>query len=146
MKLNRILLTIVSAGLLLFGLVAAGTAGGGEPGSVEDPLVTRSYVESRISAVVKQHTDKYMQWQVAELAPGQQLEGKAGAELIVRTGSMAVVDPLGNGIPDVTAGVNVLAGQVAAVNHHLIIPRSDGRGLAARTKAVVMFKGEVAVK
>lgn len=137
--MNRNLLVIAgTAGILFFGAVMAGSAGGSDPGSAGDPLVTRSYVESQINT--------RMQWQVVDLTPGQQMTGGAGAEFIVRVGNTVVVDPTGNGIPDVTGGLNVAAGQNAALNHHFIVPRADGRGIAARTKAVVMYKGEIQVR
>lgn len=131
-----------AAGILFFGAVIAGSAGSSEPGSPEDPLVTRSYVEAQI----KTFAEKYTQWQVVDLSPGQRLEGKAGAELILRVGQAVVVDPVGSGVPDVTGGSNITAGKVVALNHHLIIPRTDGRGISARTKAVVMYRGDVQVK
>ncbi len=130
-----------AAGALFLGAMA-GTAGSGDPGSPEDPLVTRSYMDAQL----KVYADKYMQWQVVDLSPGQQLEGKAGAELIVRVGQTVAVDPTGSGIPDVTGGSNIAAGQNVALNHLLIVPRSDGRGISARTRAVVMYKGEIKVK
>lgn len=135
-KFNRknILLVSAAAVILIFGLVMSGGASTGDPGSVSDPLVTRSYV------------DKYVQWQVVDLNPGKQLIGKAGVEMIVRVGSVTVVDPVGSGIPDVTAGINVRAGQKVSLDHHLIVPRTDGRGIRAQTKAVVMYRGEAEVK
>ena len=137
-----LLVTAAAAGILLFGLSMAGLAGNSEPGSPEDPLVTRSYVEAQL----KQQADKYLQWKVVDLAQGQMLTAGAGAELIVRAGQAMVVDTTGNGVPDVTGGTNIAAGQAVALNHHLIIPRTDGRGIIARTKAVVMYRGEVTVK
>ncbi|MFZ5652580.1 MAG: hypothetical protein ACOY4I_17240 [Bacillota bacterium] len=145
---------ITVAVILLFGVALAGAAGTGEPGSVNDPLVTRSYVESQINSrlpgqvndTIKAYADKYMAWKVADLTPGQQLEAKAGAEIIVRAGRTLVVDPVGSGIPDVTKGGNITAGQAVDLDHLLIVPRSDGRGISAQTKAIVMYKGEVQIK
>lgn len=131
-----------AAGIFLFGTVMAGSAGDNDPGSTGDPLVTRSYVESQL----KDYADRYLQWKVVDLAPGQRLEGGAGTELIVRVGQAVAVDPTRSGIPDVTAGANIAAGQNVALNHHLIIPRSDGRGVSARTKAVVMYRGDIQVR
>ncbi|MCL6611472.1 MAG: hypothetical protein K6T66_08035 [Peptococcaceae bacterium] len=135
-------LAAAAALIMFFGAVMAGTAGNSEPGSPEDPLVTRSYVDAQLNLFA----DRYMQWQVVDLSAGQQVIGAAGTELIVRVGEMAVIDSTGNGIPDLTGGVNIAAGQRVAPNHHLIIPRSDGRGIAARSKGVVMYKGEIKVK
>lgn len=140
--------------ILLFGVALAGAAGIGEPGSADDPLVTRSYVESQMNSrvqgqvndTVKAHADKYMAWKVADLSPGQQLEAKAGAEIIVRAGRTLVVDPVGSGIPDVTKGGNIIAGQVVELDHLLIVPRTDGRGISAQTKSIVMYRGEILIK
>lgn len=153
-KCRLLLLITAAAGILLFGVVLAGAAGPGEPGSVDDPLVTRSYVEAQINSnlsgkvndALKIYAEKNFQWQVADLAPGQQLIGAAGTEFIVRAGQTVVVDPVGSGIPDVTAGLNVTAGQFPVLDHLFIIPRTDGRGISARTKAIVMYKGEAQIK
>lgn len=144
----------VSLIILLFGVALARAAGTGEPGSSDDPLVTRGYVEAqlnsrlpeKVNAAVEAYAEKYIKWQVVDLAAGQRLEAKAGTELIVRAGKTLVVDPVGSGIPDVTAGVNITAGQGIALDHHLIIPRTDGRGINARSKAIVMYKGEIEIK
>lgn len=138
----RGVLAAAAAGVLIFGAAMAGFAGSGDPGTPEDPLVTRSYVDARLKA----YADKYLQWQVVDLAQGKQLVGSAGTELVVRVGQAAVVDPTGNGIPDLTGGANIAAGQNVAPNHHLIIPRTDGRGVSARTKAVIMYRGEITVR
>ena len=82
-------------------------------------LVTQSYV------------DQYVQWKVAEMKTGQVLTGRAGSEIIVRRGQAVVVDTSGNGIPDVTAGQDLKAGNKISLNHLLVIPREDGRGIKA---------------
>jgi hypothetical protein len=105
-----------------------------EPGGSNDPLVTQSYV------------DQYVQWKVAELKTGQVLLGHSGAEFIHRRGQAVIVDPTGNGIPDVSAGADIHEGSTVPVNHLLVIPRDDGRGIKARSPAVVMYRGGVTVK
>jgi len=105
-----------------------------DPGSNADPLVTRSYV------------DQYTQWRVAELKTDQVLRCYAGTELIPRRGQAIVVDPAGNGIPDVTDGVDIHANSPVPLNHHLIVPRDDGRGLKALSPVVVLYKGHISVQ
>lgn len=154
--LPGVLIVLAMAGVLLTGGVLAGAAGTGEPGSKDDPLVTRSFVleqietalKGRVDTAVKSHMEKNTSWQVAELNPGQQFEGKAGAEFIVRAGKAVVVDPPGSGIPDVTSGTNIRGGSVLALDHQLIIPRTDGRGFicGGTKKVIVMFKGEAVIK
>jgi len=156
MELKRpvfLILAILAVALLL-GAALAGATGTGEPGTVDDPLVTRSYVDARINSALsaqvdealKTYAEKYMVWKVINLSPGQQLEGKAGTEIIVRAGNTVVIDAVGSGIPDLTGGINVSAHQTVSLDHLLIIPRTDGRGISARTRSVVMYKGEVQIK
>lgn len=147
---------LAMAGVLLSGGVLAGAAGTGDPGGKDDPLVTRSYVleqiqtalAGKIDEAIKPYMEKQVGWQVAELNPGQQFEGKAGTEFIVRAGKAVAVDPPGSGIPDVTSGTDVRGGSVISLNHQLIIPRTDGRGFigAGTKKIIVMFKGEAVIK
>lgn len=110
----------------------AGTDDG--PGGSNDPLVTQSYV------------DQYMQWKVAELKTGQVLQCHAGTEFIPRRGQVVVVDSTGNGIPDVTAGADIYAGSAVPLNHLLIVPRDDGRGVKAQSPAVMMYRGGVTIQ
>ncbi len=127
-----VLVLLAVAILSLLGYAAfAGTDG--EPGGSGDPLVTRSYV------------DQYVQWKVAELNTGQVLRGLAGSELILRRGQAAVVDPTGNGIVDLTAGVDIFAKGEVPANHLLVIPREDGRGIKAQSPVVVMYRGGAAL-
>lgn len=106
----------------------AGAAGDPEPGSNDDPLVTRSFLEG------------YMRWQVAELNPGQSFIAGAGTELILRQGAAAAVDSTGNGIPDLTGGRSIAAGEPVPMNHLLTFPRDDKRGIKAWKKVVIMYR------
>jgi hypothetical protein len=123
---------IVAALLLLAFAAFAGTDGA--PGTAVDPLVTQSYV------------DGLTQWQVIDLKAGQTLTGHAGSEFIVRRGSVRLVDQTGNGVPDLTVGVDISAGERVALNHHLLFPRKDGRGVQAVDSAVVMVRGGAELK
>jgi hypothetical protein len=137
MKLNRITFpaVVVFAVVLVLALWGINAfAGDADPGGSGDPLVTQSYV------------DQYVHWEVADLKAGQVLRGKAGTELIVRRGQAVVVDSSGNGIPDVTAGADIAANNNVPLNHLLIIPREDGRGIKVTDFAVVMYRGGAIIK
>jgi hypothetical protein len=136
MSINKIKIALLAL-LIIAGMFLAYTAFAGaesDPGGSGDPLVTQSYV------------DQYVQWKVVELATGQVLTGSAGTEIIVRRGQALVIDPVGNGIPDVTSGVDIYAGSTITNNHLLIIPRDDGRALGAKSDIVVMYRGGASVK
>jgi hypothetical protein len=136
MSINKIktalLALLIIAGMFLAYTAFAGTES--DPGGSGDPLVTQSYV------------DQYVQWKVVELGTGQVLKGSAGTEIIVRRGQALVIDPVGNGIPDITSGVDIYAGSTVPNNHLLIIPRDDGRAVGAMSDVVVMFRGGASVQ
>ncbi|MCL2406509.1 MAG: hypothetical protein FWC95_01130 [Defluviitaleaceae bacterium] len=79
-------------------------------------------------------------WQPVQLFWGQRLIGGEGAEIIVRSGVANAIVPGANGLSDVTAGVDIMSGQIP-VNHMIIIPRSDGRGIVAQGEVWVLVRG-----
>ena len=119
---------VLLAALAAVYAAGAGTEGG--PGTDADPLVTKSYVD----------------WKVVELNAGQVLVAGAGAEFLPRRGQLVAVDPTGNGIPDATAGADLWAGEKVPLNHLLIFPREDGRGVKALANSWVMYRGTAQVK
>ncbi len=135
-----ITLFIVTVSILGYSGIAAAL---NEPGSSGDPLVTRSFVEKYVQELLGQQGtgSVSLEWNVATLEAGQEFIGKAGTEFIVRSGEAVIVDPSGSGIPDLTAGTNVLAGQVAQNNHLFSIPRTDGRGIRAQKQTIIMYRG-----
>lgn len=140
---------LAAAVLLGLALAAAGGyakfagAAGGEPGSAADPLVTKSYVEEYVANYVQKALQNVQgpAWQVKVVPAGRSFLGGAGTEFILRAGTAVAVDPTGNGIPDVTAGTSLPAGQPVAANHLYIVPRDDGRGFLAKSEVVVMYRG-----
>ncbi len=50
-------------------------------------------------------------------------------EFIVRRGSALVIDPLDNRIPDLTDGRDIAGNTVIPLNHHMLNPVKDGRGI-----------------
>ncbi|MCL1792462.1 MAG: hypothetical protein FWG34_01190 [Oscillospiraceae bacterium] len=81
-----------------------------------------------------------------ELTKGQKLRVKEGSlELVLRPGSGAVV--ISNfqtqGIADLTTGEELLNGKSLPINHSLLIPRNDGRGISVTSViAYVMVRGD----
>ena len=137
--MRRVSLLILS-GLLVLALLAGVLVGrfalaetSGTPGTETDPLVSKSYV------------DLYAQWQIVNLEPGQRLMAQAGAEIILRAGKACVIASPAGGLADVTAGRDVGQGTLVA-NHLLVVPRSDGRGVEALTRTVLMARGAFTIQ
>lgn len=108
-----------------------------EPGSAEDPLISKSYVDINIIPYVNQVSS----FSVVELTADQILIGDAGCELILRMGSATIISTEKGGICDVTLGGDWPDGSPMPSNHNLIIPLSDGRGVKADTDIILMVKG-----
>ncbi|WP_425447115.1 hypothetical protein [Dethiothermospora halolimnae] len=84
--------------------------------------------------------------EVVELSKGQQLICDGGTEIILRGGkATAITSDLG-GLSDVTEGVDIKMNQSIPLNHLLIIPRSDGRGVYVDNYAIFMVRGSYKIK
>ncbi|HHV07766.1 MAG TPA: hypothetical protein GXX69_06095 [Firmicutes bacterium] len=122
---------VLLVGIALMLVPTHGVASNVDPGSAEDPLVAKSYL------------DQLVRLQVLELEAGEVLRGEAGTELILRAGqAIAITAPQG-GISDLTAGRDIQSQEAIPANHLLLIPRSDGRGLKTITNVVVLVRGGV---
>lgn len=128
-------------------------------GSVNDPLITKSYMDEQLAVLVKQEVSKLTSSQtnsnapgavgstisVIQLKSGQTLYAAAGTELIVRTGKTLAVSSDTNGIPDVTEGVDIAPNAPIQTNHMLVFPR-EGRGIKPDPKNTqdifVMVRGD----
>ncbi|MFD1953933.1 hypothetical protein ACFSL6_06990 [Paenibacillus thailandensis] len=132
------------------------------PGSVDDPVVTKSYVDQKIAAITggsgsgsgssgtgSGQTEGAASLQVVTLPAGKQLIAAEGAEVIVRSGKAIVYSKDANGIADVTAGVDLTDGQAIPTNHLLWFPRA-GRGITTATdftgSLTVMVRGGYTIK
>lgn len=163
------------------------SASGGEAGTIDDPLVTKSYMDAQIAKVmaevkkqgstnptntntnvdmakVYEDIDRYIATHYGDVQnPGETtsqgakyvvVEAKAGskiicdesAEVILRAGEAKIIsNEAGNGLADVTLGIDLSMGVIVPKNHLLIVPRTDGRGLEITKHAFVMVKGSYTV-
>jgi len=99
------------------------------PGSPDDPVVTKSYVDSKLA------------YAVLHLQQGQRLIGGEGTEIIVRSGEVTAIDNGKDGISDITGGSDLKSGVICKANHLILVPRSDGRGITAASEAYIMIRG-----
>lgn len=184
-KYTRVMLLVVV--FISISLVAQ--AGSLVPGSADDPIVTKSYVDERINALRSELagssksasnkqdatannntqaasstgspssgtsdggsstvTTAQFKYTVVKLKKGQKLLGGDGTEMIVRTGkAVAIGNDGGNGLPDVTAGIDVKDGQEVGLNHLLLVPSKDGRGIliTGDADAYVMVRGAFEIR
>ena len=138
MKQKRML--FITAAVVIAIAAGASLAAGAdsyEPGSSEDPVVTKSYVDNKISEL----SAGGAAFMPIELKEGQTIIGSEGTEVILRSGEAAAIGNGENGVSDLTAGTDLTTGQAVAANHLLLIPRADGRGITATTDTWVMIRG-----
>ena len=129
----------------VFAMTVAAAAAADTPGSEGDPVVTKSYVDSQI-AQLKSGGVSSGTYKAVQLTAGQRLIGGEGTEVILRSGEATAIDNGANGVSDVTAGSDLMTGQSIGLNHLLLIPRNDGRGLQAHTEAYVMVRGSYTIQ
>jgi len=128
--MRRSFLLLIALSVLLLAAAIA-VASNDVPGSPEDPVVSKSYVDQRTSFLP------------VMLGEGQSLIGGAGAEIILRSGEATAIDNGENGVSNLTAGTDLMTGAQVGTNNLLLVPRADGRGIKALVDETwVMVRGE----
>lgn len=150
MKTNKTPLILSLIVLLLTGSMVFAAAAG-SPGSEDDPVVTKSYVDEKIrelknAGTSSSGTETAAVFRVVEVEAGKKVLGGEGTEMILRGGEALALDNGVNGISDLTAGADLRKGTTVALNHLLLIPLDDGRGIEIKTKAWVMIKGDYTIQ
>lgn len=150
-KKTKRVISIAVLGMAIFASQAwaDGVGAPGVPGSTDDPVVTKSYVDQQIQQAIGSGGGNTLE--VVELKSGQTIYGFEGTEFIVRTGSViAIAGVNGDGLTDLTGGADLRANAPVAPNHLLLIARSDNRGLRLAPKykgiAHIMVRGKYQVK
>ncbi|OIB03152.1 hypothetical protein AK95_05950 [Paenibacillus sp. LC231] len=164
LKVGLAALTI-GAGIWI-GAVYSNTATGASttPGTTDDPVVTKSYVDQQIQQALNggggatsptNPTNPTKPSQGADevknvaLKPGKILIADAGTEFIVRSGNAVIYTEVASGVADLTDGKDLLNGQVAPKNHLLSFPR-EGRGIQVKegqtSNLIVMVRGGYTIK
>ena len=137
------------AGLVIvfsvFAVTVAVAAAADTPGSEGDPVVTKSYVDSQIAQLKSSGTASGT-YVVVEVKAGQKMLGKSGTEIILRSGEATAIDNGANGVSDMTAGKDLMTGQIIGQNHLLLVPKDDGRGIQAITDLFVMVRGAYSIQ
>lgn len=119
------------------------------PGSAQDPVVTKSYVDARLTELENKlagsqgTSNTYVPLQILQ---GKTLLGGVGTEIIFRSGEAVAIDNGLNGISDITSGSDLRTGQPLVLNHLIVIPKEDGRGITATTDIWILIKGKYTIK
>ncbi len=140
---------IVAGGFGLYKTVYA-DASTAAPGSTDDPIVTKSYVDQKIAELLGQGTGNGGSTgsgngsssgsageaengqgdalEVVNVPFGKRIMVNGGGELVVRVGKAVAYTTDANGLSDLTAGADLTNGKPVPLNHLILFPR-DGRGV-----------------
>ena len=131
------------------------------PGDENDPLITLSYIKDVLMPDIEAKIDKKVEEAISKIeisapATGEfgsdsytvvnvnakySVIGDEGTEMVVRSGSGTIISSAQGGVADLTVGTDLTNGTQAPLNHHLLIPRSDNRGIKFESDSIVLVKG-----
>lgn len=157
MKKNKIAFAVIVAALIIaIGCIAIGYAADTTPGTATDPVVTKAYVDKAIAELKTELKSSGIdvtsggavdaQWEVVFAEKGKTIIGGQGTEMILRSGTAEAVHEGANGLSDITGGGDIMNGTKIGLNHLLLIPRADGRGIKITADAYVMVLGSYEIK
>lgn len=150
---NKLILTFSIAVMMTVTVFAA------EPGSGSDPVVSKSYVDGKITELLtaleaggtinvssgsKADTSK-LKYIPVHVGVGQKLIGGEGTELILRVGRSFAVVPT-ESLIDITTGTELKDKGELKKNHVVIVPRNDGRGVRVVEDAWFLVKGDYTIQ
>lgn len=144
--MNKANVTVLIVAMALIVTTVAVGAAGYEPGSPEDPVVTKSYVDAQIAALQSGGEVSAAVFEPVFVETGKSLMGGAGTELILRSGGALAIAKGQDGLSDVTEGKDLPGTLAVTRNHLLLVPRDDGRGIYAATDIWVMVKGTYTIE
>lgn len=137
-KIIVLLLIVLSCvGIFRAGMIAG--ASSGTPGSSGDPLITKSYLDQRLSKF-SGGSDTYSKVTVKK---GKSLYAKEGTEFMIYSGSATVVGA--KGIVNVTSGELFKKGNTA-VMYSLYISPANTSGIKTSGETVIYIKGEYTIE
>lgn len=167
-------LAVVMVFIFLCALYSAVSAADAQPGSADDPLVTRSYVDKRVGEVmrvlesgsggvsaalgeddlmeqieyaVRQQVQKTQgtTFSPVSVEMGQTIYGGEGTEMILRSGSGHIITS-SDAVVNVTTGLDLKHGAAVPKGNLLIFPRDDGRGVRTADSCWFLVKGDYTIK
>ena len=151
----------ITAGMVMAKPYEANSAA--TPGTVNDPVVTKSYVDEQIAKLAANGigngssanagsgntSTEAVKLEVVEIPLGKTLMAGAGAEVVVRVGKAVAYSTTTDGLSDLTEGIDIKSGKDVPKNHLIWFPR-DGRGIQGHpdetAPLTVLVKGSYTLK
>jgi len=99
------------------------------PGSISDPLISKSYV------------DRFLSFRAVELKSGTVLKPNSGGIIVFLSGKIRYISKTGKELSDLTAGRMVRAGTYLTSNHMYIIIQDAEFELQVKENSLAMVFG-----
>jgi hypothetical protein len=142
-------LLLLSAATLIYRPWHSDAETNSTPGSTDDPIVTKSYVDQKLAEIqggsgTGTGTAAAGKLEVVTVPVDKRIIVQDGGELIVRSGKAIAYSADANGLSDMTDGLDIQPGKPVAANHLILFPRG-GRGVQADPKQknglIVLVRG-----
>lgn len=135
------------------------SAAGAEPGTAGDPVVSQSYVDSKVNDLtnqinaLKQQIPQGTSGQpqaakfqvIGPVAAGKKIIAGESTEIVLRGGSATAISSQYGGVADLITGTDLQTGTKVPLNHLLLVPRDDGRGITITSEAWVLIRGSYTI-
>ena len=141
-RMSRRVFVCIAVILALAGAFFLGTKAGasnGAPGSVSDPLITKSYLEERLAGG-SEGSSFSAGYKKVSVKKGAILSCNYGAVIVLYKGSAKVSDS--GSLINVTAGTVFNKGDTIAKYESYLIPES-GCGVKAESDSIIFLLGEI---
>ena len=138
-----VILIICTAGVFKAGMYV-GAANDAKPGSVNDPLITKSYLDSYMSSFNLSGNSETSGYEKVTLSKGSTLVGYEGTEILLYSGN-ANAYVKGASLVNVTMGEACADGMTLGKYCVYVCPDSDS-GIKAQSSVVVYVKGKYTAK
>lgn len=102
---------------------------GQEPGTVADPLVTKSYL------------DQFFRFRSVVIPAGEKNKLVPGSLLVLRSGRVKVRTPQDKGLVDLTDGRELSPDSFLPPNHLILVPDSADYFLESQTPSLILVVG-----
>ncbi len=117
--------------------------------TIKDELKAELYKETKEELLADLKDEDFsadISYTLVSLSKGQTLVATGGMELILRSGTATAIT-VDDGLSDLTAGKDLTSGETLSLDHYIINPIGDGRGiLVTSDNADVLVRGKYEIK
>ena len=91
---------------------------------------------------------RYGKYEIVQVEMGTKVLAGGSCDIMLRSGTAVAIAPLATqGLSDYTTGTEILDGEDITINHMMLIPRGDGRGILITSDiAYIMIRGAYALE